>query len=140
LDFDRTICTTKNGSSPLHGRHSIDSDLLTLLTSFENVKIVTRNPHEEDIKTFLKRKGVPPTVPVYCVKQQAKKSKAFVIQKFSSCKVQDVAESSAAEPQGIHHIHGKCAEVIFVDDDIEELIDPEVVDLDIIRFLYRRIK
>eukprot|EP00964_Phaeocystis_antarctica_P051973 scaffold30379_cov40-Phaeocystis_antarctica.AAC.1 len=57
LDFDRTLCTTKSGGSPLQGRHALDSELAALAAQLETY-VVTRNSHEADIKTFLAARGV----------------------------------------------------------------------------------
>ena len=43
MDFDRTLCTTKTGSSPLNGRHALDPELMGLACSHPNVHVVTRN-------------------------------------------------------------------------------------------------
>jgi hypothetical protein len=62
LDFDRTVCSTKAGGSPLSGTHSVDPELLALLcaplSTGMDVHIVTRNSHKEDIESFLVIKGV----------------------------------------------------------------------------------
>ena len=58
VDFDRTLCTTKAGASPLQGNHSLDSDLALLCRSREHqVLIVTRSSRSEDIVVFLKEHG-----------------------------------------------------------------------------------
>lgn len=54
MDFDRTLCTTKSGSSPLHGRHSIDAELAGIMLQHPNVHVVTRNRHTSEIATFFK--------------------------------------------------------------------------------------
>ncbi|CAE8647499.1 unnamed protein product, partial [Polarella glacialis] len=58
LDFDRTLCTTKAGASPLEGNHSLDTDLVSVCSSHGRVRIVTRNSRREDIAEFLGRHGV----------------------------------------------------------------------------------
>ncbi|CAJ1363666.1 unnamed protein product [Effrenium voratum] len=58
LDFDRTLCTTKAGASPLQGTHSLDSDLVTVCCQHRKVLIVTRSPRSEDICVFLRQHGV----------------------------------------------------------------------------------
>lgn len=40
LDFDRTLCTTKTGNSPLHGKHALDPELLGIACSHPNVHVV----------------------------------------------------------------------------------------------------
>eukprot|EP00439_Symbiodinium_sp_Y106_P024433 s7257_g2.t7 len=58
LDFDRTLCTTKAGASPLSGNHSLDSDLVALCGMHPRVYIVTRNSRSEDIAFFLRQHGI----------------------------------------------------------------------------------
>merc|ERR1711879_940235 len=41
LDFDRTLCTTKRGASPLQGNHSVDADLAAVCAGHGCVQIVT---------------------------------------------------------------------------------------------------
>ncbi|CAE8599730.1 unnamed protein product [Polarella glacialis] len=94
LDFDRTLCTTKAGASPLEGNHSLDTDLVSVCSSHGRVRIVTRNSRREDIAEFLGRHGVEArvfgdsgaaSVPseravwVRSVKREGLKSKAEVI-------------------------------------------------------------
>ena len=56
IDFDRTLCTTKSGSSPLRGSHSLDRELWGLVRGGRwDVRVVTRNSHVDDIKTFMRR-------------------------------------------------------------------------------------
>ena len=59
IDFDRTLCTTKSGSSPLRGSHSLDRELWGLVRGGRwDVRVVTRNSHVDDIKTFMRRFAV----------------------------------------------------------------------------------
>jgi hypothetical protein len=54
LDWDRTLCTTRTGGSPLVGKHSLDPDLHGLLVQFaRRAHIVTRNSMRDDIAAFL---------------------------------------------------------------------------------------
>jgi hypothetical protein len=44
LDFDRTLCTTKGGGSPLVGNHSLDPGLASVLSVYaDRAVVVTRN-------------------------------------------------------------------------------------------------
>lgn len=44
LDFDRTLCTTRGGGSPLIGNHSLDPGLTSVLSCApETATVVTRN-------------------------------------------------------------------------------------------------
>jgi hypothetical protein len=61
LDFDRTLASTRNGTDPLGGGggaggHSVDAELLAVLVEHPNAHVVTRNPHKENIQTFLRNK------------------------------------------------------------------------------------
>mmetsp|Transcript_6674 Transcript_6674/g.9575 ORF Transcript_6674/g.9575 Transcript_6674/m.9575 type:complete len:704 (+) Transcript_6674:89-2200(+) len=66
LDFDRTLCSTKSGASPLpqnkskskHSRHqhTIDSDLKVAVAAhrtYGSSHVITRNSHKRDIEEFL---------------------------------------------------------------------------------------
>ena len=45
FDFDRTLCSTKSGNSPLVGNHNADEWLLEIARKHSNVHVVTRNSH-----------------------------------------------------------------------------------------------
>lgn len=124
LDFDRTLCTTKAGASPLQGMHSLDADLVTVCRTHSSVLIVTRSSRSEDIVVFLKRhgihagtgpdgpdkssaKGLQGNVWVRSVKREGLDSKAAVI-----------LEAMDKEKTGL-----------FVDDDIKELTDATLREL-----------
>ncbi|CAL1142046.1 unnamed protein product [Cladocopium goreaui] len=124
LDFDRTLCTTKAGASPLQGMHSLDADLVTVCRTHSSVLIVTRSSRSEDIVVFLKRhgihagtgpdgpdkssaKGLQGNVWVRSVKREGLDSKAAVI-----------LEAMDKEKTGL-----------FVDDDIKELTDAALREL-----------
>ena len=115
LDFDRTICSTRNGLSPLEGKHFVEPALLEVLVGeypqLKDLAIVTKNSHVDDIRTFLREYGVPSQLNIRCVKGV---SKATAI---------EVAPNS-----------------LIVDDDIKELTDSDVEKLNIIRFLYHPTK
>ena len=57
LDFDRTLCSTKSGGSPLIGKHSVDPELLSVAALYPT-HLVTRNSHAEQIGVFLEARGV----------------------------------------------------------------------------------
>ena len=118
LDFDRTLCTTKSGGSPLRGRHALDSELVALAAGLETY-VVTRNSHEADIKSYLAARGV--RVAGVCVVPK-RKSKAKVM--------------LALRPD-LAHGHGLRA--VFVDDDVAECCDPKVAALPgLLRVIFRR--
>lgn len=115
LDFDRTLCTTKNGAPPTE-KHSLDPDLVSVAGQHAT-QIVTRNPHQAEIEGFLRERGL--ALPVSSVKR-LKTTKAAVI----------VAALDAAS-QG--------CKAIFVDDDIRELSAPELAqDPRLLRVLFVR--
>lgn len=123
LDFDRTLCTTKAGASPLSGNHSLDSDLVALCGMHQRVYIVTRNSRSEDIAFFLRQHGISArlkeeqahaseasglrgNVEVRSIKREGFRSKVnFVLQLL-------------ADSMG-----GSEATGLFVDDDIKELTE-----------------
>jgi len=110
LDFDRTLCTTKAGASPLQGQHSVDPDLAAVCRGYGHVQIVTRNSRQEDIEAFLKEKDVP-VCRVHSVKRMGAKSKAEIILK----------EMEALGSNG--------GVGVFVDDDVRELTEPSLAPL-----------
>lgn len=115
LDFDRTICTTRNGLSPLEGNHFVEPALLeVLMGNYPNLKelaIVTKNSHVDDIREFLATHGVPRSLTIRCVRGISK-ANAF-----------NVAPRS-----------------VIVDDDINELTDTHVERKNVLRFLYHPTK
>jgi len=112
LDFDRTLCTTKRGNSPLQGNHSVDPDLAAVCTGYGHVQIVTRSSQKEDIEAFLSTRDVP-VLAVHCVKRLGAKNKAAII----------ASELVALQQSGDERAG------IFVDDDIRELTDPDLQQL-----------
>lgn len=120
LDFDRTLCSTKSGASPLpknalHSKtkegyvHSIDPDLKAAVLAhqaFGCAHVVTRNPHKEDIQTFLKVHGLQTlAVHVHVVPKKVTKG-SYIQEHFSLGKEEDDS-------------------ILFVDDDVKELsVDP----------------
>ena len=55
IDFDRTLCTTKSGASPARGSHRLDAELWNVVTGLQDVRVVTRNSHVDDIRAFMAR-------------------------------------------------------------------------------------
>eukprot|EP00873_Tetraselmis_striata_P029932 jgi/Tetstr1/450196/TSEL_037235.t2 len=104
LDFDRTLCTTRGGGSPLIGNHSLDPGLTSVLSCApETATVVTRNSYREDIKKFMEMKGMG-------------KAKIFTTKKHQS-KADAMLDPAVLQP-------GQC--ILFVDDTIAELIDPRL--------------
>jgi len=66
IDFDRTLCSTKRGSSPLSKHqssvvHTIDAELMDILINqqlYKEAHVVTRNSHKADIEEFLRMNGL----------------------------------------------------------------------------------
>jgi hypothetical protein len=132
LDFDRTICSTKTGGSPLQGKHSVDEGLLSCILNAApgSCHIVTRNQHTEDIRKFLASKGIPAgTVGIHSVK--AVKSKGPDGKMVTTGgKVAVICHTDLLPP-------GKVG--LFVDDDIAELVQPEIGDKEgLYRVLFAR--
>ena len=122
IDFDRTLCTTKSGSSPLRGSHSLDRELWGLVRGGRwDVRVVTRNSHVDDIKTFMRRFAANEggdslggdssfdAIPVHHVGKGV--SKGAVIR--GAC---DEKASVVGSP----------VRAVFVDDSAAELLDAEV--------------
>lgn len=109
LDFDRTLCSTKHGGSPLTGNHSIDPDLAAVASSHPNVHVVTRNSHGAEIRSFLSARGLE-VAGVHVVGKKCGTCKADVM----------LGSSSVAGLLGDGDIG------LFVDDDVNEHADPRV--------------
>lgn len=116
LDFDRTLATTRTGGEPIIGKHTVDTDLLSLFWHFPGkCAVVTRNSHKEAILAFLKAHGAPADLPVHVLKRPRSKAE------FVAPNLQD----------------GERA--IFVDDAAAELGDPLVAsDTKVHRVLFVR--
>ena len=108
LDFDRTLCSTRRGGSPLDGNHTVDPDLASVCASHPFVKVVTRSSRKDDIETFLNSKGVR-IAGVRSLKLENFQSKSEVIR-----------EELDEMPDSVG---------LFVDDDIRELTDASLVQL-----------
>ena len=122
LDFDRTLCTTRGGGSPLVGSHTVDPDLMSLVCNrpIGSVRIVTRNSYREDIKTFLEREALPKGVPIHTVKKHQSKA--------------EVVCDPAHAMKGV----GERPVVLFVDDSVAEHLDPRLVEHGVHRVLFGR--
>ena len=128
LDFDRTICATKRGASPLPRAfqtmdaadvealaeaRSADEDLIATLATHENAWVVTRNPNTTAIEAFLRARGVG--VPrVARARKGESKGRAM----------RDVLAASGFASSGDAEV--ACA---FADDDIRELLRDDVRDI-----------
>jgi hypothetical protein len=137
LDFDRTLCTTRNGGTPLpqSGRvkHTIDSELKAAAALHPSAHVVTRNSYKADIEAFLQQEGLP-NMRVHVVPKKVPKGK-FIFDTFFDAKVDAVAESGEAGT-------AQPITCLFVDDDIRELVmdpwlrtDPRVHRIHFVRAL-----
>lgn len=112
LDFDRTLCSTKAGASPINRKknreiftHSIDQDLRASIKALCGgvAHIVTRNSHKEDIQMFLRVNGFTDLAKrIHIVPKKTSKG-AFI--------------------KNIFFKENEKHTCIFVDDDIRELIN-----------------
>ena len=137
LDFDRTLCSTKGGGSPLRGNHTVDEELLALIAQLGpgRAAIVTRNPHVDDIATYLSARGLG-HVPVHRVAPRASKAEV-VLQGAAACCPK--AEGACAADRAL--LAGEAADgaVLFVDDSIGEHLDARLIDAEqVVRFLFVR--
>ena len=116
-DFDRTLCTTKSGASPLQSKrvtHSVDADLAAAAALAHRAYVVTRNSHRADILAFL-------------AAQSVRFDDVVVVQKKKS-KATEIAPRLAPGERGL-----------FVDDDVRECCDPKVAAVPgLTRVLYAR--
>merc|ERR1712187_78540 len=104
------------GACPAGGKHSVDIELMSMLTLHRDACIVvTRNSHVAEISTFLTAHGAPEELPIKTLKRP--KSKAEYI----------LANLDAND----------C--VVFVDDAVAEVMDPKLAaDTRIVRVLFVR--
>ena len=138
LDFDRTLCSTKAGRSPLLGRHTLDADLASL-AAVHPTTIVTRNPHREAIEAFLAERGVP-ICGVRVVPSKLSKAEVMAqllregggggqggrpVEVATPPERSASALPSSAPPGAVH--------AVFIDDDVRELTRPDVVRLPLLR-------
>ena len=141
LDFDRTLCSTKAGRSPLLGLHNVDPELASLCTTYP-VYVVTRNPHEAEIVTFLEQRGV--AVARVCVVPKRASKADVMVQVLPSMKsasqlaqvspYEAHADDAARAPERVTPV-----QAVFVDDDVRELMRPSVAELPgLLRVLFRR--
>jgi len=149
IDFDRTLCTTKSGSSPARGSHRLDAELWNVVTGgrlcrtktdqseTRDVRVVTRNSHVDDIRAFMARHvaggdsvvGSTPSLdaipPVHHVGKGASKGRV----------IREVLEETAASlagrlnPEESTGVGGGGVRAVFVDDSAAELLDPEVASV-----------
>jgi len=98
LDFDRTLCSTKSGSSPLpkqsakrHSKegysHSLDSELkVAVLAQQTHGKsyVITRNSHKAEIEAFLEMHGLRDLAKNVHVVPKGVKKGAYIRDTFSS--------------------------------------------------------
>jgi hypothetical protein len=141
LDFDRTLCSTKAGRSPLLGLHNVDPELASLCATYP-VYVVTRNPHEAEIVTFLEQRGV--AVARVCVVPKRASKADVMVQVLPSMKsasqlvqvppYEAHADDAARAPERVTPV-----QAVFVDDDVRELMRPSVAELPgLLRVLFRR--
>eukprot|EP00633_Aureoumbra_lagunensis_P005720 CAMPEP_0197319100 /NCGR_PEP_ID=MMETSP0891-20130614/53441_1 /TAXON_ID=44058 ORGANISM="Aureoumbra lagunensis, Strain CCMP1510" /NCGR_SAMPLE_ID=MMETSP0891 /ASSEMBLY_ACC=CAM_ASM_000534 /LENGTH=563 /DNA_ID=CAMNT_0042809865 /DNA_START=193 /DNA_END=1880 /DNA_ORIENTATION=- len=116
LDFDRTIATTRSGQSPLTSRgkkHTVDPILAALARNHPNVRVVTRNRHRDDIFAFLADNNFP-VRDVHIIRKTESKATVVLDQSFHNLR-----DSNASQQHSIFR------DIVFADDDIRELIDPQ---------------
>jgi len=101
VDFDRTLANTRKGNAPIIGKHTVDMELLSLFWLYPDAcMVVTRNCHVAEIRAFLAAHGAPEAVPVHSLRRPASKASCIT--------------------SGLDDDH----KVLFIDDRIEELVDP----------------
>ena len=128
IDFDRTLCSTKSGASPLPQRrgakegyaHTIDPDLRIAIAAqraYGSSYVVTRNSNIKEIQMFLKMHGMEELANNVHVVPKKKAKGAFIREHFFN------VESSWDESSSTTGEDGRVC--LFIDDDIRELVsDP----------------
>jgi len=113
LDFDRTLCSTRAGASPLSGVHSLDPELASLGCLAQSY-VVTRNSHADEIGRFLEARGM--LIAGLCVTPKGGSKGEFI-------------EAMLRE--------GELG--LFVDDSVQECSDPRIAsNPNVIRVLFQR--
>lgn len=116
LDFDRTLCSTRTGGSPLIGSHSLDAELISV-AAVHPTHVLTRNQHANEIRTFLSARGF--RLAGLCVTAK-KESKAKYVEEVLA----------RASPH---------ATAVFVDDSLAEVCDPRLAANEhVMRILFQR--
>ena len=136
LDFDRTLCATKVGSSPIVKSKSEtddqtektfaehDTHLLSIILSHSQTHVVTRNRHVDDIISFLAHHGVRDADrKVHHVGKGESKARVMVDVLGKNTGKNKSAYHTSSGVQTISHTNPSA---VFVDDSIAELLDEEV--------------
>ena len=141
LDFDRTLCSTRSGASPLKGKgvHALDPALRSLIASrAAQCHIVTRNSNVDDIATFLARQGLPPLGGLHHVgKGKPKTDTILSIINYAACTNADADIVSVGARAGVSSDSAQCKH-LFVDDDVRELLDDRLPASGVYRILMCR--
>ena len=146
LDFDRTLCSTKSGASPLPNRqkkshtkgsqrknnvpsdHTLDHGLLNLIAKYPSlVHIVTRNSHVEDIRTFLDINNVPKSVKIRSVKVE-NTTKGLVIKSILEQMVTPLKNLGVNDRNEYNGNEKLVVIGVFVDDDIKEHMHVDMIN------------
>ena len=141
LDFDRTLCSTRSGASPLKGKgvHALDPALRSLIASrAAQCHIVTRNSNVDDIATFLARQGLPPLGGLHHVgKGKPKTDTILSIINDGACTDADADVVPVGARAGVSSDSAQCKH-LFVDDDVRELLDDRLPASGVYRILMCR--
>jgi guanyl-specific ribonuclease Sa len=155
LDFDRTLCATKQGASPVRRTTErkegellsvpfpffaeFDAALMSVATSHRETHVVTRNRHVDDIAAFLAHHGVRDAKrKVHNVARGESKAVAIidVMRKAKRARAEKAKADSSFEAEE----HLRFASAVFVDDSIAELVDEEVAAIPgLTRVLFSRV-
>ena len=123
-DFDRSLCSTKSGGSPLNGSHSVDADLADLASQL-TMYVITRNSHKDEIISFLAAQGVRCAGVIVCRKGTSKAAAMLEV-------MPTLASTGSGDDIG-------AARAIFVDDTVRECCDDRVAAIPgLYRVLFRR--
>tara|TARA_B110000971_G_scaffold190658_1_gene201821 strand:- start:44 stop:2653 length:2610 start_codon:yes stop_codon:yes gene_type:complete len=157
LDFDRTVCATKVGASPIVEAKTKSDDesdatktvtfaehdkhLMSIATSHANTHVVTRNRHVADIVLFLEHLGVRDAQKkVHHVGKGASKAGVIlgVLGEFSVSQKRNGKKNDDNDDNGANDTNTPSA--LFVDDSIAELLDEQVAAIPgLTRVLFSRV-
>ena len=146
VDFDRTLCSTRNGADPLKGAQSMDAELLSAAsTAGIRTHVITRNPNKASIERFIAARGLE-DAPVHCVGGGGRAAKAAVVCELVRAQMASEAGcgskvASSAAGAGVGSPSSSIV-ALFVDDDAaEHLAVGEAaaeLDLPVLRMLFTR--
>jgi hypothetical protein len=140
FDFDRTLASTKSGAMPVIGKHVADVDLVSLMWKYPCV-VVTRNQNKSAIAHFLAEQGAPSGLEICIVGKKESKVQYILglVDSGTSESSEEVTKEMGIKAENCSQGGDVVGPVLFVDDSVQELVDPLVAqESSIFRILFVR--